>query len=82
MTWTCTIRDDVKWHDGEPLTSRDIAFTYRFILDKQLTIFADYLPYKPTFETPDDTTLIWHSGADVRSDGSPVYPDHPRAHLG
>ena len=52
MTWTCPIRDDVKWHDGEPLTAADIAFTYRFILDNNLTTFADYLPYNPTFEAP------------------------------
>ena len=27
MEWTCPIRDDVTWHDGEPLTAEDIAFT-------------------------------------------------------
>ena len=53
MTWTCPIRDDVSWHDGEPLTAEDIAFTYRFTLDNGLTTFSDYLPFNPTFETPD-----------------------------
>ena len=28
MTWTVTIRDDVKFTDGEPLTAEDVAFTY------------------------------------------------------
>ena len=27
LTWTFTIRDDVKFTDGEPLTARDVAFT-------------------------------------------------------
>ncbi len=27
MTWTFTIRDDVRFTDGEPLTARDVAFT-------------------------------------------------------
>ena len=28
LTWTFTIRDDVKFHDGEKLTAHDVAFTY------------------------------------------------------
>ena len=27
MTWTFTIRNDVKFTDGQPLTARDVAFT-------------------------------------------------------
>ena len=27
LTWTVTIRDDVKFTDGEPLTASDVAFT-------------------------------------------------------
>jgi peptide/nickel transport system substrate-binding protein len=61
MTWTCKIRSGVTWSDGEPLTSEDIAFTYRFILDNGISTFSDYLPFNPTFETPDETTLIWKS---------------------
>jgi len=61
MVWTCDIRSGVKWSDGVPLTSKDIAFTYKFILDNGLSSFSDYLPFNPTFETPNDTTLIWKS---------------------
>jgi peptide/nickel transport system substrate-binding protein len=80
MTWTCPIRDDVTWHDGEPLTAADIAFTYRFILDNELTTFSDYLPYNPTFETPDETTLIWRSEQPTIAPTVPPYipilPEH------
>ena len=31
MTWTVTIRDDVKFTDGEPLTAKDVAFTYNTV---------------------------------------------------
>ncbi len=31
MTWTVTIRDDVKFTDGEPLTAEDVAFTYNTV---------------------------------------------------
>lgn len=34
LTWTVTIRDDVKFTDGEPLTARDVAFTYNNCKEK------------------------------------------------
>lgn len=35
---TCrvTLRSDMRWHDGEALTSEDVAFTYRFVKDTSL----------------------------------------------
>ena len=53
-----TLRDDVRWHDGEPFTSRDVLFTYRAIMDD-----ATASPRKPDFlyilrlETPDPHTV-------------------------
>src|SRR4249919_3491481 len=35
--WTCTIRDDVKWSDGSPMTSKDIAFTYNLIMKQGIS---------------------------------------------
>jgi peptide/nickel transport system substrate-binding protein len=57
--WTCTLREGLKWSDGSPLTSRDIAFTYRFVIDNKVPQYKSYFPFNPTFETPDDQTLIW-----------------------
>ena len=34
LTWTVTIRDDVKFTDGEPLTAKDVAFTYNNCREK------------------------------------------------
>lgn len=59
--WTCTLRDGLKWSDGSPLTSNDVAFSYRFIIDNKVPQYRAYFPFKPTFETPDDRTLIWKS---------------------
>ena len=53
-----SLRDDVRWHDGEPFTSRDVVFTYRAIMDD-----ATASPRKPDFlyilriETPDPHTV-------------------------
>lgn len=50
-----SLRDDVRWHDGAPMTSRDAAFTYEAIMDD-----ATASPRKPDFdlilrvETPDE----------------------------
>lgn len=35
MTWTFTIRDDVKFTDGEPLTSEDVVFTINGIIESE-----------------------------------------------
>ncbi|WP_254767350.1 ABC transporter substrate-binding protein [Salinilacihabitans rarus] len=33
---TVTLREDLRFHDGEPLTAADVAFTYRFLEDTSL----------------------------------------------
>ena len=32
LTWTFHLRDDVKWHDGEPFTAHDVEFTFNRII--------------------------------------------------
>lgn len=59
--WTCTLRDGLTWSDGSPLTSRDVAFSYRFVIDNKISQYRSYFKFNPTFETPDDRTLIWNT---------------------
>ncbi len=33
LTWTVKLRDDVKWHDGEPFTAEDVVFSYKFLIE-------------------------------------------------
>ena len=82
-TWTFKIREGVKWSDGQPLTAKDIAFTYSFINEKKIPAFNDYLgdPVdKNAFEAPDDTTLIWHMDKPTLSPLTPpwvpIVPEH------
>jgi peptide/nickel transport system substrate-binding protein len=37
LEWTFELRKDVKWHDGQPLTAEDVAYTYNAIKDKGYT---------------------------------------------
>ena len=32
MTWTFHLREDVRWHDGEPFTAHDVDFTFNRII--------------------------------------------------
>ena len=37
-TWTFTIRLDLTWSDGLPVTARDVAFTYNYIIKNELQL--------------------------------------------
>jgi peptide/nickel transport system substrate-binding protein len=80
MTWTCDIRQGVKWSDGTLLTARDVAFTFRFALDNHIPQYRNYLPFHPTFETPDDHTLIWKAQEPTFAPNVPpwiyIVPEH------
>jgi peptide/nickel transport system substrate-binding protein len=32
LTWDIKLREGVKWHDGEPFTSKDVIFSYDFLM--------------------------------------------------
>ncbi len=58
LTWTFTIRDDVKFTDGEPLTASDVAFTVNGIINgaasqADLTMVSEAV-------AEDDTTVVLH----------------------
>jgi peptide/nickel transport system substrate-binding protein len=78
--WTCTFRDDVVWSDGEPFTARDVAFTYEMVIDQNISVYAQYFTEGTTFETPDDTTLIWKSKTPTNQPLTPpwiyIVPEH------
>ena len=35
--WTFQLREDARWHDGEPVTAEDVAFTIRVLQDPRYT---------------------------------------------
>ena len=43
-TYTFKLREDVKWHDGEPFTAEDVKFTIEAIMDpeNESEIFSNY----------------------------------------
>lgn len=57
LTWTVVIRDDVKFTDGEPLTAKDVAFTYNHC--RENSTVADFTMLKEAVAV-DDTTVEFH----------------------
>lgn len=57
LTWTVTIRDGVKFTDGEPLTASDVAFTYNTVKETSSVNDFTMLDYA---EAADETTVIFH----------------------
>ena len=58
LTWTFDIREGVTWHDGEPFTAHDVAYTFNRILEERQGCCIDYIRQAETVEATDDTTLV------------------------
>jgi peptide/nickel transport system substrate-binding protein len=60
-TWTFHLRHGVKWADGQPFTSADVAYTYSAIFNKKNNIVSTTGWDKiDKFSTPDDYTVVMH----------------------
>lgn len=57
LTWTVTIRKDVQFTDGEPLTAGDVAFTYNTV--KETSSVNDFTMLERA-EALNDTTVVFH----------------------
>ncbi len=56
LTWTVTIRDDVYFTDGDPLTAEDVAFTYNTV--KESSSVNDFTMLDQA-QALDDTTVVF-----------------------
>src|SRR5512147_643997 len=59
LTYTYTIRDGVKFHDGQPLTAKDVAFTYNLVMQHEdFPTLHSYTEHFAKVEAPDDKTVV------------------------
>jgi peptide/nickel transport system substrate-binding protein len=57
--WTFKIRSGITWHDGQPLTANDIAFSYNlYKTDENFSYLNSYTTYFESVEATDDQTLV------------------------
>ncbi|MFP8954234.1 ABC transporter substrate-binding protein [Natrialbaceae archaeon A-arb3/5] len=88
-TMTIELREDCSFHDGEPLTADDVAFTYRFLSDTTLNeaeISAPTQEYRSRIagidgiEVHDDHTLeLWFEAGEPAAERVltvPILPEH------
>jgi peptide/nickel transport system substrate-binding protein len=61
LTVTWRLQKDLKWSDGQPLTSADVKFTWEVVMDPANAALATVGYDKLTgIDTPDDTTVVLH----------------------
>lgn len=59
LVWTFTIRDGFTFHDGQPLTAEDIAFSYRFYqAHTEFPFLNAYTGRFANVEAPDPRTVV------------------------
>jgi peptide/nickel transport system substrate-binding protein len=61
LTYTYHLRDDAFWHDGKPVTSSDVEFTYRVIMHPDVNVESrEGWDVIRSVDTPDDKTVVFH----------------------
>ncbi len=60
LVWTYKIRDGIKWHDGQPLTAEDIAYTYNLYKDTPEYPYLNgyYTPYFDTIVATENNEVV------------------------
>ncbi|HZT05681.1 MAG TPA: peptide ABC transporter substrate-binding protein [Chloroflexota bacterium] len=61
METVWTLRDDVQWHDGEPLTADDVVFSWRVFNDAAVPIGSRKVARLiDAIDAPDSHTVVMH----------------------
>ncbi len=61
LTYTYHLREDATWHDGRPVTSRDVKFTYEVIMNPKVNVESrEGWDVIKSVETPDEKTVKFH----------------------
>jgi len=66
LTITFHLHEDATWHDGVPVTSKDVKYTFDYIKDNETCYFSSRMADVTSIETPDDYTVVFNmASADV-----------------
>ncbi|MFD9739029.1 ABC transporter substrate-binding protein [Umezawaea sp. NPDC059074] len=81
LTWTFTVPDGKKWSDGQPVTAKDVAFTYNLMMtDKDAaTANGSFVANFETVAAPDDRTVVIKTRspqASMLALDVPIVPEH------
>ena len=87
LTHTFHLRGGVRWHDGQPFTSRDVRFTFDKLFDPKVradALRASFEPLGCNWKTPDERTFVIrcrkpHFLFLTNLDDLPILPEHAMA---
>ena len=83
MTWG--LQEGVRWHDGEPLTSEDVCFTWRFVASESSAVYNRdlYLAIVDCLMPDDHTVVLRWAGVRGYYAGlfEAVLPEHILGHM-
>jgi len=60
LTITFTLRNNIKWHDGQQFTSDDVKFTFDSIMSTPALDRNKFRDFIASVEAPNPTTVIFH----------------------
>ena len=76
-TWTFHLRDDVRWHDGTPVTAHDVAFSAELFAHPDVLFGARLWALASTSVSDDHTiTLVFTRPVDARTGWTIFFPEH------
>src|SRR5579864_1606550 len=65
MDVTVKLKKGLNWSDGQPLTTKDVMFTWQAICDPDTGVIGQTgYDHIASMEIKDDQTMIWHFGPD------------------
>ena len=82
LTWTYNLRDDVTFHDGEPLTADDVVYSFQRIIDGESierTNYGSYVKNIESVKAVDDYTVemtVKQPSAIMNNLAVPILPEH------
>ncbi|HHX28726.1 MAG TPA: peptide ABC transporter substrate-binding protein [Firmicutes bacterium] len=60
LSITFNLVQNAKWHDGEPVTSKDVKYTFDYIKDHPECFAHNYFKNVESISAPDDYTVVFH----------------------
>ena len=57
--YTVKLRENLKWHDGKPLTAKDVVFTYNLIQNPEAKSYLNASWQNIKIEAPDENTVVF-----------------------
>lgn len=81
LTWTFTIRDGMRWSDGQPITATDVAFTFTQMMTDEdaRTANGNFVANFESVTAPDDRTVVIQTirpQATMLALDVPIVPEH------